>query len=149
LKQGPPPHQAPAAPSAPEDDAPAPGKRGKAQGGGVAGAFGRTGKAGQKGTRRPDRAETTKPKRGDSAFYEFSAEEADVDYYDPDEVVLDTFVREALLLEIPIFPLCSVDCPGIAPGFQTAPEDSTSNGTATKRPNPFEVLRGRLDDPKE
>lgn len=53
--------------------------------------------------------------------YEFTAEEADTDTYDGDTVVLDAFVREALLLEMPNFPLCSDTCPGIRPAA-AAPE---------------------------
>ncbi len=48
--------------------------------------------------------------------YEFAANEAEVDSYDGETVVLDAFVREAILLEIPNFPLCSDACPGIRPG---------------------------------
>src|SRR5262249_11349841 len=47
--------------------------------------------------------------------YEFTAEEADLDTYDGETVVLDAFVREAILLEMPNFPLCSEACPGIGP----------------------------------
>ncbi len=47
--------------------------------------------------------------------YELSADECDLDTYDGETVVLDGFVREALLLEAPSFPLCSEDCPGIRP----------------------------------
>lgn len=47
--------------------------------------------------------------------YEFSSAEADMDTYDGDEVALDSFLREALLLEVPPFPLCKEDCRGIAP----------------------------------
>ncbi len=56
------------------------------------------------------------PKEKDLPEYEFSSGEADADTYDGETVVLDDFVREAILLEIPIFPLCSEACPGIAPG---------------------------------
>jgi len=45
----------------------------------------------------------------------FSPEEADEDTYAGDEVLLDRFVREAILLEAPIFPLCSEACEGIRP----------------------------------
>ncbi len=48
-------------------------------------------------------------------IYEFSPDEADADTYTGDEIVLDGFLREAILLEIPIFPLCSEECPGIGP----------------------------------
>lgn len=77
--------------------------------------------------------------------YEFSSEEAEVDEYDGERVVLDAFVREALLLELPSFPLCSETCPGIddAPsvGHVPAAEPSSSG-----RSNPFEALRQLLPD---
>lgn len=50
--------------------------------------------------------------------YEFASDEAEFDTYDGEKVVLDDFVREAILLEVPNFPLCSDGCPGI----QAAPE---------------------------
>lgn len=53
--------------------------------------------------------------------YEFSAPEADLDVYDGETVVLDGFVREAILLELPSFPLCSEACPGIG---RAAPESA-------------------------
>ncbi len=49
------------------------------------------------------------------AEYEFSAADAELDVYDGETVVLDRFVREAILLEVPNFPLCSESCPGIRP----------------------------------
>jgi len=45
--------------------------------------------------------------------YEFSPGEADLDVYDGETVILDHFVREAILLEVPTFPLCREDCPGL------------------------------------
>jgi uncharacterized protein len=67
------------------------------------------------GKRAPDRAEAQE------ADDDFSAEEADEDTYEGDEVVLDRFVREAILLESPIFPLCSEACEGIRPASESAP----------------------------
>lgn len=55
--------------------------------------------------------------------YEFSSSEADVDTFDGETVVLDPFVREAILLEVPNFPLCSEDCPGIRPASPAAPDE--------------------------
>ena len=52
---------------------------------------------------------------------EFGDEDADNDTYAGDEVVLDRFVREAILLESPIFPLCSEACEGIRPASDSAP----------------------------
>lgn len=47
--------------------------------------------------------------------YEFSAEEADTLPFDGETVALDDLVRDELLLEIPMIPLCSESCPGISP----------------------------------
>jgi uncharacterized protein len=49
------------------------------------------------------------------AHEELSPEEIDLDTYSGEEVVLDRFVRDALVLEVPPFPLCSEDCQGIRP----------------------------------
>jgi uncharacterized protein len=51
-----------------------------------------------------------------------------VDTYEGEEVVLDRFVREAILLESPIFPLCSEACEGIRPASDSAP---VSEGAVT------------------
>ena len=42
--------------------------------------------------------------------------DADLIRYDGETVVLDDLVRDALLLGIPMLPLCSESCPGIRPG---------------------------------
>ena len=46
--------------------------------------------------------------------HEMASSEADVLPYDGENVVLDDLVRDDLLLEIPMIPLCKEDCPGIA-----------------------------------
>jgi uncharacterized protein len=62
-----------------------------------------------------------RPKRGaeragaDEPEGELAPDEADLDTYEGDEVVLDRFLREAILLESPTFPLCSEACEGIRP----------------------------------
>ncbi|MFO0616506.1 MAG: DUF177 domain-containing protein [Polyangiaceae bacterium] len=71
------------------------------------------------------------------AEYEFSSEEADLDEYDGDHVVLDAFVREALLLELPNFPLCSDGCPGIS----RTPRRGEAIPAEPVRVNPFEALK--------
>ncbi len=45
---------------------------------------------------------------------EFDPSDADVAPWDGETLVLDPLVREALLLELPISPLCDEACPGIA-----------------------------------
>lgn len=75
--------------------------------------------------------------------YEFSAEEADNDTFDGETVVLDEFVREAILLELPNFPLCSEACPGIGP---VAPASSADSGAASARVDPRLAPLGALRD---
>jgi len=53
---------------------------------------------------------------------EFASEEADLQPFDGDLVVLDDLVRDELLLGIPMIPLCSEDCPGMAEAPKAAPE---------------------------
>jgi uncharacterized protein len=60
---------------------------------------------------RPAKPKRAKPNEG--AGLEFGPDDANSDCYVGDEVVLDGFLREAILLELPIFPLCSEECPGI------------------------------------
>lgn len=50
-----------------------------------------------------------------SEEYEMQEGDANLDTYEGETVVLDPFVREAILLEVPSTPLCSEDCQGIAP----------------------------------
>jgi uncharacterized protein len=83
---------------------------------GAAGPQRRTGQGGGQGAAPAKGA--NKPKGDDET--EFADEEAETDTYEGDEVVLDRFVREAILLESPIFPLCSEACEGIRPASDSA-----------------------------
>lgn len=49
---------------------------------------------------------------------DLSPDQADVASYDGDTVVLDDVVKDEILLEIPMIPLCSETCPGIASAEQ-------------------------------
>ena len=77
--------------------------------------------------------------------YEFAADEAEVDTYDGETVVLDPFLREAILLEVPNFPLCSEACPGIRP----APAAAVSEPAVDPRLAPLEALRAKLAPEKK
>lgn len=46
-----------------------------------------------------------------------ASEEGDTLPYDGETVVLDDFVRDELLLESPMIPLCSEGCPGMSPSL--------------------------------
>lgn len=52
--------------------------------------------------------------------YELAADEADIVTFDGETLVLDDLVRDELILETPMIPLCSESCPGIRP---TLPEE--------------------------
>lgn len=52
--------------------------------------------------------------------------EADVLPYDGESVILDDVVRDDLLLELPMIPLCSESCPGIASASEARDEDGKS-----------------------
>jgi uncharacterized protein len=58
---------------------------------------------------------TAKKKREDPDERILTAEDADTFPYDGEHIVLDDVVRDELILETPIFPLCSEDCPGMRP----------------------------------
>ncbi|MGK4004710.1 DUF177 domain-containing protein [Sorangium sp. So ce1036] len=82
------------------------------------------------GHRRDDGARNGAAKAGGKVKepeYEFTAEEADVDTYDGETVILDPFIREAILLEMPNFPLCSEACPGIGPAASREDRDGGSS----------------------
>src|SRR5437868_10119069 len=55
------------------------------------------------------------PSEDEEDEQELTEEEADMIAYDGETVVLDDFVRDELLLGIPMIPLCSEACPGISP----------------------------------
>ena len=67
----------------------------------------------------------SKLKKVTAPDYEFSSEEADVETYEGDVVILDELILDSLLLDIPMIPLCSEDCEGMNPVPQgtVAPEE--------------------------
>lgn len=68
--------------------------------------------------------------------YELTAEEADTLPYDGETVVLDDLVRDEILLEIPMIPLCSESCPGISP--------APTEGSAAAEPSKEKGIDPRL-----
>lgn len=64
---------------------------------------------------------------------ELSPEDLDREFFSGERIVLDDIVREHLLLEVPIQPLCSPDCAGIpVPAAVAGPSDLrvAAGGTA-------------------
>jgi uncharacterized protein len=77
-------------------------------------------------------APAAKIKDPETDEYEFTGEEADTLPFDGETVVLDDLVRDELLLEIPMIPLCSEGCPGMS----TPPENSGEDKTGEKGVDP-------------
>jgi uncharacterized protein len=59
---------------------------------------------------RPAKGKRAKESEGE---FEFDPDEADVAHYEGETVVLDGLVREAIVLDLPISPLCSENCAGM------------------------------------
>jgi uncharacterized protein len=94
-----------------------------------------------KGDRKKANGTGKPPSKTEEEEYEFTSEEADFDVYDGETIVLDPFLREAILLEVPNFPLCSDACPGIRPADleRAAPAPAIDPRLA-----PLNALRERL-----
>jgi uncharacterized protein len=81
---------------------------------------------------------------------ELSEEDLDRARFVGHEVVLDELVREHLLLECPMQPLCSPDCPGIAIPEHVRPrsEDFGGDGKVDPRLLPLQQLKAKLSGDK-
>lgn len=82
---------------------------------------------------------------------DLTPEDLERDFYSGDEIVLDDVVRENLLLEVPIKPLCAEDCPGIpVPADVAGPSDirATEDGV-DPRLAPLKELVGKLAPTEE
>lgn len=86
----------------------------------------------------------------DEEEYEFTSEEADTLGYDGETVVLDDLVRDELMLEIPMIPLCSEACTGMspAPGEPQAPSEAGQGQRIDPRLAPLLQFRSRAKEPK-
>jgi len=58
---------------------------------------------------------TPKSMLPDAAEMELHNDDLDVYYYEGDEIDLDPFIYEEVMLNIPVRPLCSEECKGICP----------------------------------
>jgi uncharacterized protein len=78
----------------------------------------------------------------DAEEVEEDSGEADIIGYDGETIVLDELVRDALLLGIPMIPLCSEACPGIRP--ERVASDAALGGSAPADENIDPRLRPLL-----
>jgi uncharacterized protein len=86
-------------------------------------------------------------KKADVEEYELSAEDADTLPYEGEVIVLDDVVRDELILETPIFPLCSEDCPGMSAAVTGLTGVSTPLGVSSdsRSPSPREGEDADID----
>lgn len=92
------------------------------------------------------------PREGaDAAEVELEAEDLDRGYYEGHELVLDELVREHLVIEVPMQPLCSPDCEGIAipEGVRPKGKDFGGDGAVDPRLAPLSELKAKLSKSKE
>ena len=81
---------------------------------------------------------------------ELEADDLDRARFVGHEVILDELVREHLLLECPMQPLCSEGCQGIAiPTKVRPPAEAFGEGRIDPRLSPLQQLRGKLSGKKE
>jgi uncharacterized protein len=81
---------------------------------------------------------------------ELDAEDLDRAHFSGHEVVLDELVREHLLLECPMQPICAPGCQGIqVPAHVRPPAEAFGEGRVDPRLSPLQELRGKLSGKKE
>lgn len=83
---------------------------------------------------------------------ELTPEDLDRDFFAGERIVLDDIVREHLLLEVPIKPLCSEECTGIpVPAAVAGPSDLRAVGPGGIDPRlaPLLKLVGNQSEPTE
>ena len=82
---------------------------------------------------------------------ELTPEEAAREYFTGEEIVLDELVREQILLDVPMQPLCSEDCAGIPiPEHVRGPERLDDDGSAIDpRLAPLMKLKRQLAQSEE
>ena len=81
---------------------------------------------------------------------ELTPEEIDREFYSGDRIVLDAMVREHLLLEVPLKPLCQDDCAGIpVPPSVSGLDRVSAEDEIDPRLAPLLSLVGRVKPTKE
>jgi uncharacterized metal-binding protein YceD (DUF177 family) len=82
----------------------------------------------------------------EAAELELEAEDLDRAYYEGHELVLDELVREHIVIEAPMQPLCSPDCKGIPIPERVLPKDFGGAGGVDPRLAPLNDLKAKLSD---
>lgn len=91
-----------------------------------------------------------RPRGPEAAEVEVRLDETARDYYGGTEIILDSMVREHLLLEVPMKPLCAEDCEGIAvPTHVQPPNDVFGASAPDPRFAPLLKLKEELTKKEE
>jgi uncharacterized metal-binding protein YceD (DUF177 family) len=85
----------------------------------------------------------------DAQEIELEAEDLDRAYYEGHELVLDELVREHIVIEAPMQPLCSPDCKGIPIPERVLAKDFGGEGAIDPRLAPLNELKAKLSDKNE
>jgi uncharacterized protein len=85
----------------------------------------------------------TKPK-SEAAEVEVDPDEADREVFSGDDIALDDIVREHLILEVPMQPLCAADCAGIPIPEHVRPPADFGQDAPDPRLEPLERLKAKL-----
>lgn len=80
---------------------------------------------------------------------ELTPEDLEREFFSGDRIELDAMVREQLLLEVPIKPLCDEGCPGIEVPASVAGPANLSEGVVDPRLAPLMKLAGKLEPAEE
>ena len=83
-----------------------------------------------------------------SEQYQLKGDELDTEFYAGDSLETDDILREQLILNLPMKPLCSIDCKGICPQCGTDLSISGCNCNVREKDSRFEVLK-KLTKEKE
>ena len=91
--------------------------------------------------------EHMRPAAAEGDEVEVSLDGPNRDYYAGGQIILDPMVREHLLLEVPMKPLCSEDCKGIdVPEHLQPPEEVFGSATVDARLAPLLKLKKELSE---
>lgn len=85
-------------------------------------------------------------KSPDANEYEFAQDEAETFPYDGETVVLDDLVRDELVLETPMIPLCREDCPGMSGAQEGGPSPKAEDKPIDPRLMPLLRLKQKTKE---
>jgi uncharacterized protein len=87
-------------------------------------------------------------KTQEDAELDIRGEDADTFPYEGETLVLDDIVRDELVLETPMIPLCSEDCPGIRPAEEAGKAEAPPEPKVDPRLAPLLRFRAGAREPK-